>query len=134
MTVNFRTMLHKIHRGRNLVSAYSVVGSETAAYPDNFTVKSFEDIGFPATPGATQDCSKCHGEGDGSAYFPRDRNHPTEQGVPVLAWRPVCGACHDSSAATAHIELNTAPSGLEACAICHGPGDELDVNLVHHPR
>lgn len=36
--------------------------------------------------------------------------------------------------ATAHIATQSTPSGVEACAVCHSPGDELSVERVHRVR
>jgi hypothetical protein len=46
----------------------------------------------------------------------------------------VCGACHDSDAAAAHIDVQTSTHGAESCAVCHGPGKEWNVALVHKTR
>ena len=54
--------------------------------------------------------------------------------APVTAWRAVCAECHDAPAQIAHMEAQTAPTGAESCAICHGPGEELSVENVHRPR
>jgi hypothetical protein len=43
----------------------------------------------------------------------------------------VCGACHDSDTAQAHIAAQTSGAGQESCAVCHGPGRNEDVAVVH---
>lgn len=52
----------------------------------------------------------------------------------------VCSACHDSELAQVHMEdiggaqfdvLQSAITGRETCAICHGPGRSADVKVVH---
>ena len=42
-----------------------------------------------------------------------------------------CASCHDTTPALAHIDANTAPSGAEACAVCHGIGKDNDVRSAH---
>jgi hypothetical protein len=80
------------------------------------------------------DCATCHGSTNEAWKSPAPRDHPLEQGAPARTWRAVCGACHDSAAAGAHIELETTPEGVEACAVCHGPGAQLAVDRVHRVR
>ncbi len=134
-TVAFRTMLHRIHRGSKLANpTYTVVGAGTAAYPDNFTNHTYERVLFPALPGDTRQCAKCHGDANIAALFPDDRGHPTEQISPVRNWKQSCSGCHDSAAALAHMDANTAPSGVESCSICHDLGEDEDVLLVHEAR
>ena len=53
--VEFRSMLHKIHRGANpdltnVAVPFSVVGFGAAAYPNNFSVLTFDEDEFPAMP------------------------------------------------------------------------------------
>jgi len=129
-TVNFRTLLHRIHRGQELAQPYAVVGAGPDPYPDNFRVQAYDTFAFPAQPGRTTNCAKCHGS-PAVGLLPSERDHPTQQGEAVRVWGTACGSCHDSTATKAHIELNTSPSGLEACEICHGAGEAEDVALVH---
>lgn len=100
-SVEFRYLLHRLHDGV-----------------------------FPGMPGGVQDCAKCHGQASTAWTLPAERLHPA-QSVPTRAWRAACSSCHDSTAEIAHIDANTSPSGAEACAICHGAGENLDVRTVH---
>jgi hypothetical protein len=135
-TINFRTMLHKIHMGEELANAssYSIVGFGSGAYPNNYGLSTFSEVVFPAMPGGVAQCTKCHGADNLAWLEPLPRNHPTAQAQPVLAWRAVCGACHDSDAATAHIQVQTSAGGVESCAVCHGTDREWHVQLMHKVR
>lgn len=135
-TINFRSLLHSIHRGSSLAKAatFTVVGEGAAPWPDNFGLNSYAQIEFPAKPGATRHCTKCHGEENEVWIEPAPRDHPTQQGLHVRSWRAACATCHDSDAAQAHVDSQTSPTGAEACAICHGPGEDEEVELMHKVR
>jgi len=135
-TTSFRTLLHKIHRGSQLAQAgsFELATAGSAPWPDNFGLHDYADYVFPALPGRTLNCAKCHGQDNTAWLEPAPREHPSEQAAPVLAWRAVCGACHDENSDLAHYETQTSSGGLEACATCHGPGTQLEVELVHKPR
>jgi hypothetical protein len=128
VSVNFRQMLHKIHMGKELTNAstYTVIGFGAAQH-------TYEHVGFPAMPGGTQNCTTCHGSGNEAWFEPVNRDHPTDQTQPVREWRTVCSSCHDSDAAVAHVESQTA-SGVESCSVCHGEGAEFAVEVMHKPR
>jgi hypothetical protein len=132
LTVNFRSMLHKIHQGEELANAatYGIVGFGLG-YPNNFGVNTYEHVVFPALPGGTSQCTSCHGESNTAWREPAPRDHPTEQAQPVRRWAAVCGECHDSNAAQAHIAEQTTPAGVESCGVCHGVGRDLEVRKVH---
>ncbi len=84
---------------------------------------------FPGMPGGVQDCAKCHG--DNTAWtLPAARLHP-QQSRPTRSWYVACSSCHSASASVAHMDANTSTSGAEACNVCHGEGDDLDVRTVH---
>jgi OmcA/MtrC family decaheme c-type cytochrome len=131
LTVSFRTLLHKIHRGADLANAttYDVVAFGSGAYPDNFSVANFQHVVFPSQPGATDNCVKCHG--NDAWHEPKPRAHPTDQITPIQRWTAVCGSCHDTTDAQAHIHVQTDSAGNESCGICHGPGRDEDVVRVH---
>jgi len=115
----FRKLIHGFHMGRNLTFA-SVFENGAA-----------EEIGFPMFPGGPKHCDKCHG--NDSYTQPTERDHPN-QVVPYKKYATVCLSCHDSTGAKAHADLNTAPSGFEACVACHDPGSIYNVELVHKNR
>jgi hypothetical protein len=131
LPVSFRTMLHKIHMGEELANAstYDIVGFGSAPYPNNFTVANYAEVVFPSLPGGVANCVKCHG--NDAWHEPKPRAHPTEQGTAIGRWTVVCGACHDTTDAQAHIAVQTDPLGNESCGVCHAPGKELSVELVH---
>jgi OmcA/MtrC family decaheme c-type cytochrome len=136
VTINFRSMLHKIHMGEELANAstYTVVGFGGAAYPNNYTAHTYGEVVFPAQPGGVAQCTKCHGTDNLAWLTPQPRNHPTAQGRQVLAWRTACGACHDADASTAHMQVQTSVEGVESCAVCHGTDREWHVKLMHKVR
>ncbi|MHC4922084.1 MAG: multiheme c-type cytochrome, partial [Planctomycetota bacterium] len=134
VTIDFRTMLHKIHQGKDLDKAltYNVVGFGTG-YPDNFSNHMYDGVGFPVMPGGTKQCTYCHGASNTAWVKPAARVHPAET-TASRVWRAPCGSCHDSDEATAHINIYT-PMGVEACADCHDPGKPLvSVEQVHKAR
>lgn len=98
----------------------------------NFLHSAHQGI-FPVIPGGVRDCAACHGSTNTAWKLPAPRVHP-DQEVPTRAWYISCASCHDSDAAVAHIEVNTSPSGLESCAVCHGEGKEASVDRSHFNR
>jgi hypothetical protein len=88
---------------------------------------------FPSLPGGVQNCTACHGEGNTAWYDVAERVHP-DQTVPTRAYYIACSSCHDSSAAVAHMDVNTSPSGAESCAVCHGPDGQYPVERSHFLR
>ena len=136
VTVSFRSLLHKIHRGPLLddPAGFVVVGAGGAPFPDNFEVNTYENTFFPAQPDATARCSKCHGASNASWQAPATLDHPFEQVIPSRPWRVACGACHDSAADLAHVDVHTSPAGLELCGVCHADGSADDVTVAHKAR
>src|SRR6185369_4524151 len=126
VTISFRTMLHKIHRGADLAhaSTYTVYGNGASS-------NTYATVEFPVMPSGVQQCTKCHGTA--TAWMePSPRTHSGNvQTVPTRAWRAECNACHDGDPQTAHIDAMTAPSGVESCEVCHGLDGEWSVERMH---
>lgn len=156
-TVDFKRMIHKIHTGEHLSQPYVLGGNPTpsTANPAGTPV-DFGEVRFPGIQG---NCSTCHLPGTWYAIEAEDRL-PTVEQVRTCTEDPVadadalcapanwavtetillgpntsvCTSCHDSPAAAAHAELNTAAGGREACAVCHGVGATYDADIVHPIR
>jgi len=122
-SIHFKTMIHKIHTGKELQRDFTVYGFGNAAI-------NFNEIRFP---GDRRDCVKCHV--DGTQQLPLlDTNLPS---LSPRDWLPTmppetasCLSCHTSRAAAVHAQLNSSSLG-EACAVCHGPKGDFAVNKVH---
>jgi len=124
VAIEFRQMLHKIHKGADLANAetYTVVGN-------GGNPSSYGEVEFPVMPGGVRQCNKCHGNDAWKAPAPREH---ASASTPTRVWRSPCGACHDSNAAQAHIDAQTALSGYESCEVCHAAGREWAVEKMHH--
>lgn len=139
-SVDFRTMIHKIHTGEELDESrpYAIYGFgsslhvfDEVLYPgnrarcstchvdDSYLVESVPANALPVTANETD--TLLHGS---SAVHPL-----ADPWVPPI--QAACLACHDSSGARVHAELNTNAAGEEACSVCHGEGREFSVREVH---
>jgi OmcA/MtrC family decaheme c-type cytochrome len=152
-SVNFKVMVHKIHRGEKLVRQPYVLGgfpAPTPAKPGGTPI----DFGTVRFPGKTNACWSCHA---GTSYLlplpaglaPTKTsqslvcNDATQNPAGYCASRSVgtetfmapigaaCTACHDSDATATHARVMTAQDGSESCATCHGSGKPWDVQIVH---
>jgi OmcA/MtrC family decaheme c-type cytochrome len=117
--VDFKVMIHKIHKGRALSAPY-IIGTT-----------DFSDVGFPQD---LRNCTKCHDGSkrnmDGDLITPQGDNwktKPTQQ---------ACGACHDDVDFNDHQTFDfIADDGTldnSACAVCHaGASSIASVQTVH---
>lgn len=103
-SIDFKRLVHKIHRGEDLYTDYIVYGFGNVA-------NNFGEVRFP---GILSDCTTCH-----------------EPGTFTAPSTAACITCHDAPWEAAHAELNTSATYGEACVTCHGPGAAFDVGLVH---
>jgi OmcA/MtrC family decaheme c-type cytochrome len=122
-TVDFRTMIHKIHTGNELTRDFTIYGY--GGSKNNFNGVTF--------PGDRRDCAKCHvNESEDlplspnllPVVTPRDYLNPTQ---PETA---ACLACHTDKATASHALANTTTLG-ESCDVCHGSDGEFSVDKVH---
>jgi OmcA/MtrC family decaheme c-type cytochrome len=126
-SINFRVLIHRIHRGDEANLPLTVYGFGNA--PINFGEVRF--------PGVLSACQTCHLEG--TYNVPASALQPTviTQGGTIISQtgpaQSVCTTCHDNQPAIGHAQLQTTSDGIETCTVCHGPGREFDVVNVHDP-
>ncbi|MBI4877067.1 MAG: OmcA/MtrC family decaheme c-type cytochrome [Acidobacteria bacterium] len=117
-SVDFRTMIHKIHRGAGLTRGYKI----GANY-------DFSNVGYP---GILKNCTACHvNNGEQlpvKGVLPA--SNPKGPVNPLPPTAAACLACHDTVAAASHALANTTKQG-ESCVTCHGPSADFSVNKVH---
>jgi OmcA/MtrC family decaheme c-type cytochrome len=116
--VEFATMIHKIHRGRELVNQYKVGNT------------SFNEVGYP---GDLRNCSACHV--NGSEQLPLADNlvavkTPNAPLNPMPKATAACLGCHDNLPAAAHAAVNISSLG-ETCSTCHSSTSDFSVSKVH---
>ncbi|WNC71873.1 OmcA/MtrC family decaheme c-type cytochrome [Thalassotalea psychrophila] len=98
-----------------------------------------EDIHFP---GDIANCDSCHIEG--TTQLPLAFNTPIFTGITEQYTTPTaatCSSCHDSAEVQTHMistggakfneGYDLVQSTTESCALCHGPGEAADVEMVH---
>lgn len=118
-TVDFKVMVHKIHRGANLPSVIN--GGEYAiwGYRD-----SKHDYSGTHLPQDIRNCTNCHD--DSNAATPDAKNwlqQPTMQ---------ACGSCHDDvNFATGAGHLAGAQADNSECQTCHGESGFSSVRSNH---
>ena len=138
--IDFKRMIHRIHSS----------GEEDYGGPFEVGCELFE-VGYP---GRLNNCEGCH---LANTYYPFDPSTRLATTVDVgadrsiltddVAFSPnvaVCSACHATDLATEHMQQNGGDfaagkdntgtlisSGVETCALCHGPGRVADVKEMH---
>jgi OmcA/MtrC family decaheme c-type cytochrome len=138
--IDFKHMIHRIHRGESLEHhPYVIYGFGPP--PANFAANDFAEVLFP---GDLRDCAKCHV--GGSQLLPLDPGLlPTIQTVvdtsggtalevktgSIPPIQDACLTCHDSDDAQAHADTMTTATGAEACNVCHEEGALVSVSEAH---
>jgi OmcA/MtrC family decaheme c-type cytochrome len=140
--IDFKYMIHAIHASGTIGKSYDVCGFGSS-------VNSYDFI----YPGRINNCEGCH---LADTYYPVDTAdvfattfdaNDTAILTDDRAVSPntaVCSACHIESLDIVHMQQNggdfnatktadgsLTSSGVEACAICHGPDRIADVKKVH---
>jgi len=122
-SVNFSTMIHRIHTGTGQGRPYVIYGFGGNAI----------DFSHAAMPKSAAECSACHVNNSENIVTRRNALPVTDpRGFldPVGPNGAACLGCHASQAAAAHVDLNTSRLG-ESCAVCHGPNADYSVARVH---
>jgi OmcA/MtrC family decaheme c-type cytochrome len=114
--IDFKVMVHKIHKGRALESEYRIAGF-------GGTVHEWSDVGYPQD---LRNCSKCHDSADPETPQGDYWNlRPTQQ---------ACLSCHEDVDFNQHQGYDfIADDGTEdnsACRACHG-GASSDSSVVN---
>jgi OmcA/MtrC family decaheme c-type cytochrome len=120
VSIDFRLMVHRIHRGHGLTRSYVVGGN------------NYNEVGYP---GDLRNCGACHVNGSEQLPLRADLspvNDPNGPMNPLWPTAAACTGCHDSTTAASHIQANTNRLG-ESCATCHGPDAQFAVSRVHRP-
>ncbi|MGB7293297.1 MAG: OmcA/MtrC family decaheme c-type cytochrome [Thermodesulfobacteriota bacterium] len=115
-TVDFKVMVHKIHRGAELPSVQAGTPYQIIGFND--TVFDFSTVEFPQD---IRNCTKCHTGGTQSD------NYKTEPS------RAACGSCHDDvNFASGENHGGGIQLSDNNCKGCHLPstGNEFDLSVV----
>lgn len=122
-SINFATMIHRIHSGEEQTRQFSIFGFGNVEH-------NYNEAGYP---GILSACSQCH---VGTSYqlpltgdrLPVNdpRHYVTKPGPEAAA----CTTCHGSKEAAVHGAINTNEIA-EGCSTCHGPAGEFSVDRVH---
>jgi OmcA/MtrC family decaheme c-type cytochrome len=114
-TLDFKVLVHKLHRGRNLPSVAGG-GLEYAIWGFSDAKHDYSDVGFPRD---VRSCDTCHTASETTPDGDNWQARPT---------RAACGSCHDD------IDFDGAPEDWQrahtggpqtsdtGCAFCHAPG------------
>jgi OmcA/MtrC family decaheme c-type cytochrome len=122
-TVDFKVMIHKIHRGKNLPSVQAGTPYQIIGYGG-----SVHDYSLGAFPQEVNDCTSCHTGGTESTNW--SANISME----------ACTSCHDNvtfngTVPTGNVDHETLATGPQydnsGCNGCHAAGQVQDVTKKH---
>lgn len=119
-TIDFRTMVHRIHSSGESGKPFTIWGGSANVF----------NVGYP---GKLTTCTQCHVPGSEQLPLPATAAKVTDGQNLLGTMGPetaACLACHVTTAAAAHAQANTSPIG-ESCAACHGPNAAFAVSKVH---
>ncbi len=152
-SVDFKVMIHKIHRGSDLVAQPYVLGGSptpTKANPAGTPI----DFGATRYPGDLRTCDACHVAGAVELPLAAEVLPATEfwlactedpasdtdnycdlrtvsETVSLPPTGAVCTACHDGPWTVAHAETMTSGDGVESCTTCHQAGSAFGIDQAH---
>jgi len=146
-TIDFKRMIHALHASGHDGSGRVGEPFQVCGFSGAFTFEA----GYP---GRLRNCEGCH---LANTYYPVDPSRvlattmraggdrsTLADDVAISPNTSVCSACHTGSLAAEHMRQNGGDfgagkndsgalisSGVETCALCHGPGRVGDVKLKH---
>jgi OmcA/MtrC family decaheme c-type cytochrome len=123
-SVNFKTMIHKIHTGSDLTTQFTVIGH-------GGSTNNYNEVGYP---GDRRDCQQCHLANTNLVPLPAGaigQTSPRDYITTQPATTAACLSCHDTKAAAAHALINTSSTLGESCEACHAKGMQAGVDKVH---
>jgi len=123
-SMNLKDFIHSLHSSVGYPSPLDVC--ERCHLPETYDVPLAQGLlsSTYITVSCPEGAATCDGGMGGAPTVP-------DTTMSLLAPESAaCVSCHNSPAAIAHAQSNTAPVG-EACGTCHGPGKTYDVALVH---
>ena len=123
-SINFKTMIHKIHTGSNLTTNFTVIGHGSS-------VNNYNDVGYP---GDRRDCEQCHLPGTYDLPLPAgliSQVAPRDYLNPMPPISGACLSCHTTQPAAAHAAIMTSPTLGESCEACHGNNAASSVAKAH---
>jgi OmcA/MtrC family decaheme c-type cytochrome len=124
-TLDFKVMVHKIHRGEQLPSVEA--GGSYVIYGFNDSLHDYSDVVYPQD---IRNCTKCH-DGSDPATPQGDnwKTHPTMQ---------ACTSCHDDTSFVSPPPPGMAlhsggplPGNNGSCSGCHAPSGVAETSAVH---
>ena len=144
-SIDFKVMIHKIHRGEVLEQQpYDIYGfGVPPPAGKGYTILDFGEVRYP---GDLRICQTCHVEstyllppypstalGTQVAHIdPANASLVVDGRIPPIS--SVCTACHDADDAFAHADTMTTSGGVEACPVCHEEGRPFAVSILHAGR
>jgi OmcA/MtrC family decaheme c-type cytochrome len=123
-SINFKTMIHKIHTGSELKTNFTVIGH-------GGSVNNYNDVGYP---GDRRDCEQCHLPGTYDLPLPAgvtSQVAPRDYLNPLPPVSGACLSCHTTQSAAAHAAIMTSPTLGESCDACHGNTAAASVAQSH---
>lgn len=153
-SMDFKVLIHKIHRGTALTQPYTVWGfpGPTTANPAGTPI-SFGTTVYPGDPRA---CQACHlpntfnlplgaslvsstervftSTEDPSVDTNDYCNDPffvLTQTIKTPPTTAACTSCHDAAYTAAHAATMITAAGAESCATCHAVGKTNGIDLYH---
>ena len=116
LTVDFKVMVHKIHRGEDLPSVQA--GTPYVIIGNNQSVHDFSNVVFPQD---IRNCVRCH--------TPEATQSNVWYTYPSIA---ACQSCHDNVDFVTGANHAGGPQADGSCAGCHQPqgGREFDASII----